>query len=267
MAFLTARADKTSGSTSPGPVPSVPLQPVSQSTPGQDASKPGGFYNSPFSPSLGYGTTAGNSSARNRSANQVIRPGAGNGDPGASLPLGFSISVRLLNSILSTDTGSPVIAEIPDDVFSHSVLSIPAKTRAIGSVRFDEGTRRLQLKFNALVYPEGDQHSIQAVGMMADGSAGLDGDFHSGEASRQVSRFMGHFIGAMADGMKERNSGGPFGIPYEPGSVKNGILSGVSLSAEDEVKSMTESLGATKPTMTLPAGQVFLLFLEREYIP
>jgi hypothetical protein len=30
---------------------------------------------------------------------------------------------------------------------------------------------------------------------------------------------------------------------------------------------MTDTLNSTKPTMTLPAGQAFLLFLEREYIP
>jgi hypothetical protein len=272
MIGLSIAFEKATPTHSPNPTPTLTPHGSTQSTSlAPDGSalsvRSGGFYSS----SSGYGaahtTIAGNSRSRNHTAVQVIRRGSGGGDPAAALPLGYALSVRLMNAILSTDSASPVIAEVVEDVYSHGVLSIPAKTRAIGSVRFDDSSRRLQLKFSTLVYPEGDQHPVQAIGMMPDGSAGLDGDYHSGEGSRKVGHFLSHFIGAMADGMKDRQASGAFGIPYEPGSLKNGILSGISLSAEDEAKSITENLSSAKPTMTLPSGQSFLLFLEREYIP
>ena len=215
----------------------------------------------------GMGRNGGSPTGRAHSANQVVRRGAGGSDPGAQLSIGQGIQVKLLNAILSTDSTSPVIAEVLDDVYIHGMVSIPANTRVIGSAHYDERSGRIQLKFGTLVYPEGDQHAIQALGMMSDGSAGLEGDYHSGEFKRQTGRFMGHFISGMASGMKERKPSGPFGMTYEPGSLKNGILNGVSLSSEDQAKSISEDLNSSKPTMTLPAGQIFILYLEREYIP
>jgi hypothetical protein len=213
------------------------------------------------------GGGAGGHSTQTHSANQVIRRGAGGNDPGSALPLGFGITVRLVNAILSTDSATPVIAEVTDDVYAHGSLSIPTGTRAIGSAQYDEASRRIQLRFQNFVYPEGDQHQVQAIGMMPDGSAGLDGDFHSGEAKRQVGRFLGHFISGLADGMKDRQAAGSFGMPYEPGSLKNGVLNGVTLSAQDQAKSYSEDLDHTKPFMTLQPGQSFVLFLEHEYVP
>lgn len=218
---------------------------------------------------IGYGGggLGGGGSGRNRSANQVIRRGEGGNDPMSRLPMGYGVSVRLLNAILSTDSSTPVIAEVTEDVYAHGTLSIPASTRAIGNASYDDSSRRIQLRFHTFVYPDGDQHQVQAIGLMADGSAGLSGEYQSGETKRQIGRFLGNFIGGFADGMKERQAAGQSGLPYEPGSIRNGVLNGVTLSAADQGKSYSEGLGQTKPMMSLSANQSFILFLEKEYSP
>lgn len=235
---------------------------------GANRGGPGNSFGSPLS-GIGYGggAGAGSMSGRNRSANQVIRRGEGGNDPGSRLPMGYGIPARLLNVVRSTDAATPVIAEVTEDVFSHGTLSIPANTRVIGSASYDDASRRIQLKFNTFVYPDGDQHGVQGMGLMTDGSAGLDGDYHSGGMKRQVGRFLGNFISGFADGMKDRAAVGQSGIPFEPGSIKNGVLNGVNLSAQDQAKSYSEDLSQTKPFMTLNAGQTFVIFLEHEYMP
>lgn len=220
-----------------------------------------------FSNLYGFGSSARGASSQSRSANQVIRRGEGGNDPTSALPLGSTIPVRLVNAILSTNSASPVIAEVTQDVYVHGYLSVPAGTRAIGGAHFDEASRRIQLRFQNLVYPEGDQHQIQAAGMMPDGSAGVAGELHSGEEKRQFGRILGSLVGGVADGMIERQTGGALGIPYEPGSIKNGILSGVTRTAQDQTKEWAEDLGRTKPYMTLQAGEPLVLFLEKEYVP
>ncbi len=228
-------------------------------------SKPGFFNFSGIS--LG-GGASGSPSSRTHAANQVIHRGSGGNDPGSTLPMGHAIPVKLLNAILSTNSVSPVIAEVIQDVFTpQRTLSVPQGARAIGTAQYDEPSRRIQLRFQNFVYPDGSQHSLAASGLMGDGSAGLEGDYHSGESQRQLGRFLGHFVSGMADGMKSRQAGGPFGMSVEQGSIKNGILGGVALSAEDQAKSVTEDLSNAKPYMTLPAGQTFILFLEHEYVP
>lgn len=243
------------------------VAPTNQGTaPGEGSSFAGfGGTSSGF---RGIGGRGGGTPSRTHSANQVIRRAASGNDPGSQLSMGEGIPVKLINAIRSTDSTSPAVAEVIEDIYAHGVISIPAGTRAIGSAHYDESSRRIQLRFQTFVYPEGDQHTVQAIGMMQDGSAGLDGDYHSGEGQRQIGRFLGNFITGMADGMKERQSSGGLGIAsYSPGSIRNGLLSGVTLSAEDQAKSFSEDLGGTKPFMTLSAGQIFMLFLEREYIP
>lgn len=213
----------------------------------------------------------GSGSTRTRSANQVIHRGESGSDPGTRLPMGFGIPVMLLNAVLSTNSASPVIAEISQDVFppnqSSSIASIPANTRAIGNATYDDTSQRIQIRFHTLVYPDGTQHGIQGLGLMSDGSAGVAGDYHSGETTRQIGKFLGNFVGGMADGMKDRTSGGYAGVPYEPGSIKNGILNGINQSAVDGTKDFSDHLSQTKPTMSLPAGQSFILYLEHEFSP
>lgn len=254
------------------PIKTEGAAPLPTSQPQASLANQGVALGQPGSPlqsgrSYSYGGMGGIASTRSRSANQVIRRGAGGNDPGATLPLGTGIPVRLINAILSTDSASPVVAEVTDDVSAHGMVSVPAGARAIGSAQYDSSSQRIQLRFNTFVYPEGDQHSVQAMGMMPDGSAGLAGDYHSGEGSRQAGRLLSRLVSGVADGMKNRQTGGPFGLSYEPGSVKNGILNGIALSAEDQATAFSENLSGAKPTMTLPSGQTFILFLEREYIP
>ena len=205
-------------------------------------------------------------SARNRAATQVIRRGGGN-DPSSQLPMGTNIPLRLINAVRTSDTGAPVIAVVTDDIIASGSTVIPATTRVIGQAAYSEGDSRLQVRFHTFVYPEGDQHAVQGIAMTTDGSSGLDGDLHSGTATRQFGRFLGTFIGGLASGMQDRTASGQMGLPYAVGSVKNGILSGVANSVEDQGKSVSDSLTQTKAFMTLPAGQGFLLFLEQAYSP
>jgi type IV secretory pathway VirB10-like protein len=214
-------------------------------------------------PSRGGGAQA---AAKNHNANQVIPRGANGSNPDSDLPTGYGIAVKLVNSIQSGEASTPVIAEVLEDVTSQSDLAIPKGTRVIGQASVDDSARRIQVHFQTLVYPEGEQHSVQGLALMPDGSAGLTGDYHSGSGVRQFGRFLGTFIGGMAQGMTEKQSAGLMGA-YDVGSVKNGLLTGVSQSATDQTRMLTDDLSNTKPTMTLPSGQNFILYLEKGYQP
>ena len=250
------------------------VSPIAQSGPGSLQATPYIEYGSNYSNSnrsKSFFRSAGGTSSRTRSASQVIRRGDGGNDPEVKLPMGYGISAILLNAIQSSDSSTPVIAEITQDVFppgyGGNTASIPTGTKAIGNANYDENAQRIQIRFHTLVYPEGEQHSFQGIGLMDDGSAGLMGDYHSGETKRQVGSFIGNFAGGIAEGMKERTAGGKAGIPYEPGSIRNGILNGISQSASDMTKSYSEDLRQTKSSMSIPAGQSFIIFLDHEFTP
>jgi len=204
--------------------------------------------------------------SKNHNANQVIPRGANGSNPDSDLPTGFGIPVKLVNAIQSGESSTPVIAEVTEDVSSHNGLAIPKGTRAIGQASVDDSSRRIQVHFQTLVYPEGEQHSVQGLALMPDGSAGLVGDYHSGSGTRQLGRFLGTFVGGMAEGMTEKESAGLMGA-YEVGSVKNGLLNGISQSAQDQTHALTDDMSNTKATMTLSSGQSFIMYLEKGYQP
>lgn len=218
---------------------------------------------------IGYGVASEqvSKSSRNRNSAQVIRRGSGGNDPGAQIPIGTLIGARLINTVRSTNTASPVIAQILQDVTNDNGISIPANTKAIGSATFDETSKRIQIRFSTLVYEDGSQHGIQATAMMQDGSAGIDGDYHSGRTEQQLGRFVGNFIGGLADGLRTQSTPGMFGSATQEGSIKNGLLGGVAQSAQDQAHVYSDDLTNTRPSMSIDAGTAFYLFLDKEYLP
>lgn len=204
---------------------------------------------------------------RQYSASQLVQS-SGNSMNGFSLPMGSTFPAVIVNTLLSSDAAQPVIAQINESVFWKNSVFIPEGTRAIGNATFDDTARRLQIRFHTFVYPGGDQHAISALALLPNGSSGIPGDYHSGEFVRQTGRFAGTFIGGLADGMKDKQaSGGMMGGSFEPGSLKNGILNGISLSAIDQSKRLAEEAQETKGYLEVPGGTEFLLYLEKEYHP
>jgi hypothetical protein len=202
--------------------------------------------------------------SRNRNANQVIRRSSLNSDSLGMIPMGAATGAKLVNAVVSANSTSPVVAVIQSEQASEA---IPAGSRAIGNAKFDEQSKRISIGFHTIVYPDGEQHAVQAIAMMPDGSAGLEGDYSSGEGKRQVGRFFGYFIGGLAEGLKTKSQGSAFSSPFEPGSLRNGVLNGVSQSAEDQAHQYSDSMGNSQASMSLPAGLDFVFYFEREFNP
>lgn len=205
----------------------------------------------------------GSGSARQRSASQIIKRGENSAD---ALPVGSVFSVELLGQVESTDSNSPVQAVVLQDVLSPlQALVIPKGSRVIGGGQLDATRERLQVRFHTLVFPEGQQFSISGLAAMTDGSSGLAGDFSSGTFKRHASQFIGTFVGGLAQGMKDRSASGALGLPMETGGIKNGLLNGVSQSAEDYAKAEAEEIGRGGASIRVSSGTKFSLFLEQEF--
>lgn len=200
---------------------------------------------------------------RQRSATQIIRRGENSADV---LPMGSLIPAELIGRVESTDSSSPVQAIILEDVLSPvQAMVIPRGTKVIGSGQLDASRERLQVRFHTLVFPEGQQFGVSGLAAMPDGSSGLAGDFSSGAFKRNASQFIGTFVGGLAEGLKDRTAVGKFGIPLEPGGIKNGILNGVVQSTQNYSKSQTEQMGQAGASIKVPSGARFVLYLEREF--
>ena len=203
---------------------------------------------------------------RQYTASQLVKAGEGlGGSSGDKLPVGTLISLKLLNRVVSSDQAAPVIALVTEDVLWKDSLVIPEGSKAIGQASLDDVSKRLQVRFNLLVFPEGQERSVSGIGLLSDGSSGIPGDYVSGKTKKQTGRFVGTLVGGIADGMKDRKAGGQLGIAFEPGSLKNGVLNGLTQSAFDQAKLYTDDLEKVRPFLDVSPGVPFLLYLEREF--
>lgn len=211
------------------------------------------------------GSRGGGRSTQNRQVNasQIIQPGA---SFGGTLPMGSQIRAQILGQVESADSNSPVTALITADAMSPlDAMIIPKGTRVIGSGQLDPRRERLQVRFHTLVFPEGQQFSVSALAMMSDGSSGLAGNFSSGNFRKNASRFLGNFIGGLAQGMKDKTSTGQLGIPMETGGLKNGVLNGIADSSTSYAKTTTDEMAQSGASIIIKDGTLFSLYLEREF--
>jgi len=227
-----------------------------------EASAPSAFVENPYIKSYDQRQQA--RASRSYGASQVVKRSAGAGPGGEKLPTGTTIPARLMNTVLSSDHGSPVIAVIGQDVYFQNALILPAETKAIGQASLDETTKRLQVRFHTFVFPDGEQASVSGLALQPDGSSGIPGDYHSGQLRNQFGRFTGNFVGGMASGLKDRQAGG-FGSPLEPGSLKNGLLNGLAESTTDQAKVFADDMKNVHPFLEVPAGAQFLIYLEQSW--
>lgn len=183
---------------------------------------------------------------------------------GLFLPLGTTVSGRLLNTVISTDGNSPVIGVVKEDASFGGTVVIARGTKIYGQAIFDESSKRLQIKFSAAVFEDGSQATLSSLALQGDGSAGLGGNYHSGNLPQQAGRFGGNFVSGLAAGMKERQPGG-WGGPIEPGSIKNGLLNGLSDAISDQTQALSQQMQNTRAYLEVPAGTPFILYLDQEF--
>lgn len=211
-------------------------------------------------PNQGYGQS------RNYSSSQVVKAENGYGRTG--LPMAFLMPAILGGNVVTSDAASPTIAIIPQDVSWEDEVLIPEGSKVIGQTNFDESTQRVQIRFNAVVFPDGTSRSFSGLALSSDGSAGLSGNYHSGTIDQQVGKFLSMFIGGLSEGMKDRQpSQVPMTAPYEPGSLRNGALNGLAVTSSEFAKSKSQELERSKPFMEIAGGTSFAIYLDKEFQP
>ena len=199
-------------------------------------------------------------SGREYSANQVISNG------GNDIPPGTLLKVRLVNKLISSSKNQPVIALLTKDYYHLGTLAIPRGTKLLGQSQHDEASRRIQVAFNTMVFPDQKTGSFSGIALDLDddGSAGLKGRYSSKRPNRIFGSLLSNFVSGFAEGMQDREVS-EFGEVSEKGSLKNAILNGTSSTAVEHSKQFADGLRETTGTITIQPNYDFLVFIDRDF--
>ena len=91
------------------------------------------------------------------------------------IPLGTQVPALLKTGIFSFNIENHVEAEALKDVYYLGKLGIPKGTKFFGTVSVVHSENRVNIRFNRLLLPWGEERTCQAVAHELDGSGGLKG--------------------------------------------------------------------------------------------
>ena len=212
------------------------------------------------------GTGGSGKGGRSYSASSIVDGNGSRSDAG-SFPLGTVFSAKLSQNVLTAKNPSPVTAVITkEEVSEFGGAVVPEGTKLIGTATLDDEAERLQIQVSTLLYPDGTKYTVQGVALMPDGSYGLAGNYDGGNLSHDAGTVFGSLASGFAEGMKTRTTG-PFGTVTETGSLRNGLLNGISDVARDHANQVTSGLSQRKSKISVPASTPFLLYFERDFSP
>jgi len=200
----------------------------------------------------------GQGSTRNLNSAMILsRQGL---DAKTQLPPGSRFSVRITQTIIAGSQPLPVIGELTTDVLHDSDVALPRESRLLGEVAFDEESERARVTWRAVIFPDGRQRELSAMGMGNDGQLGVEGKVHSEALKNTIGQTVGRFIGAYAEGSMRRNENG-----HSSGGSENGLMTALGQTAQDRAQAWADDLKKERKWIELPAGNTALAVLNQAF--
>jgi len=141
-----------------------------------------------------------------------------------SLPTGFTFDAILETAIFSYNVATPVISYADNDIVYLGQVVIPKETKFIGNVQVLHSLNRVNVDFNTLVFPNGEEIKINFLALSMDGSAGVIGkvEKHKDKVAAKVA-------------MKSILLGAQVGAAAASPSIENAMAVGVSQEAMSSI--------------------------------
>jgi len=181
-------------------------------------------------------------------------------DSKSQLPPGSRFPVRLTGPVIAGGESMPVIGELPADVLHDSDIAIPRGSKLLGEASFDEENERARLTWKSVIFPDGRQRDLAALGLGNDGQLGVAGNVHTEALKNTVGQTLTRFVAAYADGTMTRNSNG-----NSAGGYANGLLNALGQTAQDRAEAWADGLKKEKKWIELPAGAEALAVLSQAF--
>src|SRR3989338_8756878 len=178
-----------------------------------------------------------------------------------TLPKGTLLLATLLNTIVSNNTNSPVVAKVTQDHVHLGQVLIPEGSKLIGEAQADNNPKRVMVTFDTIVFPSKSQVAFTATALNPDGSSGLTGQYYSGKGQEIFGSLVSSLISGAAQGAQTRAMT-PYGTEIRQGSLSNAIYSGLTSLVLDQAKRFAKDIEKSQSYVVVPEGAEILIFFN-----
>jgi len=198
---------------------------------------------------FGQSANAQGSGQNQRNLNTPMILTRGGLDSRTQLPPGSRFMFKLIEKTVLSNQAMPIMGVVTQDVIHESSIAIPKESKLLGDVSFDESSERAQVNWKSVIFPDGRQRELMAIGISGDGQAGVEGNVRSDAFKNTVGHTLTRFVGAYAEGSMTRNQTG-----YSEGGNDNGLKNAVAETAKDRAQDWANDLKKTRKWIELMPG-------------
>lgn len=210
---------------------------------------------------MGERRSGGMNGGSTRNLNSAMILSRGGVDSKTQLPPGSRFAVRLTQKVTVASQGMPVIGVLSRDVEHESDIALPAGSKVFGDVSFDQDSERALFTWKSVVFPDGRQRDLSAIGVGGDGQVGIEGDVHSDGLKNVIGQALTTFIGAYADGSMTRNQ-----VGVSSGGAENGLKNAVAETSKSQANALGESLKKERKWIELHTGAEMFAVLSAPFV-
>lgn len=196
-----------------------------------------------------FGSPSAQGASGNRNLNTTMIIARAGLDFKTQLPPGTRFSFKLVEKFVVANQSMPIMGLLVEDVIHESSIAIPKESKLLGEVSFNESSERANIVLNTVIFPDGRQKEISALGIGYDGQVGVQGSVHSDALKNTIGHTLTRFVGAYAEGSMTRNQNG-----YSEGGNDNGFKNAVAETAKDRAEAFADDLKKTRKWIELESG-------------
>lgn len=179
------------------------------------------------------------------------------------VPLGSMVEGLLIHNIVTNNYSAPVIAQVWKDFYFDGRLLLPFGTRIYGTARAGKERDRVLVAFHTVVFQDGREIPIKALGLSADGSAGLTGMLVSKQNKKRILMMAMNFLSGMALGLQETATNAVTGLSEITTNSRNAVLEGVSNTFEKEAGRLEQEIDDAEGYAIVLAGNKLIIYFEK----
>ncbi len=179
------------------------------------------------------------------------------------VPLGSMVKCLLIHNIVTNNFEAPVIVQVWEDFYFDGKLLLPFGTRIYGTATAGKQRDRVTVSFHDIVFQDGKDIKINALGLSQDGSGGLTGTVIDDGTKKTILAMAMNLLSGIALGFQQSQTNLVTGIDQVEANSRNALLNGVANTFQKQAQATQTDIENSKGYAIVLAGNEMVVYFNQ----
>jgi hypothetical protein len=179
------------------------------------------------------------------------------------VPLGSMAKCILMHNIVTNSFEAPVIVQVWEDFYFDGKLLLPFGTRIYGTATAGKERDRVTVNFHDIVFQDGKDIKINAIGLSQDGSGGLTGTVINNTTKKTILAMAMNLLSGAALGFQQTQTNTVTGIDEVESNARNALLNGVANTFQKQAQATQNDIDKSQGYAIVLAGDYVIVYFNQ----